>query len=258
MTQNYDAGDARIDAASLNQSMIFLGDLSSAATALVRQPSVALVSILFWSAPIVAGALSAGSKRPSLWVTCFTGALGLFWFGWAGAERIFFLRQLQMKPVSLKHLIALVTSFLGRFFSLALLCGGALACMALLAVLVGVKPRSHPVAFRVCTISFVVALDFALTFVPSALAFSTRSAREALRIGFAMIRQSWPRCGLYVFCPPLALNVANLAGPSHLLWGEQLAITAALTMVGLLAKGATAAFYLRERPSNEEDGAANI
>ncbi len=72
-----------------------------------------------------------------------------------------------------------------------------------------------------------------------------------------MIRQTWPRSALYVLCPPLALSVMNYIFPSggvvfHFI------LTAVLTLVGLVAKGAIAAFYLRERGSYSEDGAAYI
>ncbi len=97
----------------------------------------------------------------------------------------------------------------------------------------------------------------ALTFVTPALAFTTRSAWRALGIGLAMIRQTWPRSALYVLCPPLALSVMNYIFPSggvvfHFI------LTAVLTLVGLVAKGAIAVFYLRERGSYSEDGAAYI
>lgn len=256
MAQDLVPGDVKIDDVPLERPMTFVADLSSAASALLGQPGVALVSILLWSVPIVGASLGQGPKKPSLWVAIIEVAAVVFWLGWSGAERIFFLRYFEGKPVAVKHLLALVESFIGRFLSLALLCGVVLGCVAGLASILGVGPKSHPVAFRAVTTVLVVAIDFALTFVPSALAFTTRSVTAALRIGFAMIRQSWPRCALYVVCPPLALNMINLVFPSHL-WGVQMAITAGLTVVALCAKGATAAFYLRERPSRGEDGAAH-
>src|SRR5439155_25886579 len=56
-----------------------------------------------------------------------------------------------------------------------------------------------------------ILLDFALTFVTPALAFSTRRAKEALAMGLRMIPSEWPRAALYVLVPPLAiLLVAHL------------------------------------------------
>ncbi len=84
-----------------------------------------------------------------------------------------------------------------------------------------------------------------------------REARNAGALGFAMIGQTWPRSALYVLCPPLALSDMNYICPSggvvfHFI------LTAVLTLVGLVAKGAIAVFYLRERGSYSEDGAAYI
>src|SRR5439155_17730717 len=102
-----------------------------------------------------------------------------------------------------------------------------------------------------------VTLDFLLTFVTAALAYPTASALRAMGIGFAMIRQTWPRSALYVLCPPLALNLLHVIHPVS---GRTvgLAISSVLVLISLLAKGAIAAFYLRERGSYSEDGAAYI
>ncbi len=106
-------------------------------------------------------------------------------------------------------------------------------------------------------IVFFVAMDFALTFVTPALAYTTRSALRALGMGLVMIRQAWPRCALYVLCPPLALNLLHLVYPVGSVT-VGLAISSVLVVVSLLAKGAIAAFYLRERGSYSDDGAAYI
>src|SRR3989442_10207954 len=71
-----------------------------------------------------------------------------------------------------------------------------------------------PLSLQVGTEAVAIAMDFALTFVTPALAFTTRSAWRALGIGLAMIRQTWPRSALYVLCPPLALSVMNYIFPS--------------------------------------------
>ena len=55
----------------------------------------------------------------------------------------------------------------------------------------------------------------------------------------------------------LALTLLNYVFPVGGLV-VQLTTTTVVTLVGLLAKGAIAAFYLRERGSHSEDGAAYI
>src|SRR6266436_2100774 len=67
-------------------------------------------------------------------------------------------------------------------------------------------PAWFPLTFCV----LVVPMDFALTFVTPALAYTTRSAARGRGIGFAMIRQTWPRCAFYVLCPPLAVNILSV------------------------------------------------
>jgi len=236
----------------------FVADLASAARALMCQPTVALVPILLWWFPILTGSPNSTPKHPNPWLLVANIGMGLFLCGWAGAERIFFLRHFGGKPVTLRHLLYLVKPFLGRFFMLALLFGLSLIAFALFVVfLFGSSPKVHPTRFRAAMMCFVVAADFALTFVPSALTFTTRSLGRALRIGVGMIRQTWPRCALYVLCPPLALNLNSLTYPANLPV-FQLLVAAGLVVVALLAKGSTVAFYLRERPVSNDDGAADF
>ena len=236
----------------------FVADISFAARALVSQPAVAVFPVVFWSLPIITRATLAGgaeSSAPWFLIIYFVGMLCSL--GWMGAERIFFLRRLQKQPITTGELLEFVLWFFGRFFRLGLLCGLALFLVVWPLTVYSAPTRSHTVGVRLGLAIFAAAVDFAFTFVPSALVFTTRSARRALRIGFQMIRQTWPRCGLYVLCPPLALNFVNAIYPVHFT-SVRLAVTAGLTLIGLVAKGATAAFYLRQRPTCGPDGAAHI
>ncbi len=235
----------------------FWTNLASAARALVSQPSVPLVSVAVMLFPGVL-VLTPLHHSVALSVIDFAGAI--FLLGWYGAERVFFLRHLEGKPVTLRHLLELVKPFMGRFFAVGLLFGIVMLIPMRVVAAFGLH-RSHgaplSASFWVSFGVVLVIMDFALTFVTPALAYTTRSAVRALRIGFGMIRQTWPRCALYVLCPPLALNILHVLHPvSHL--GMQLALSAALAFVGLVAKGAIAAFYLRERGSYSDDGAAYI
>jgi hypothetical protein len=236
----------------------FVADISFAARALLSQPAVAIVPILLWSLPIVVATISTATLegRNALLVLVNFG-VSILLLGWAGAERIFFLRRLQKQPVTVGELLELAASFFGRFFALGLLVAIAFALWTLPLTMLCEQRRIHSHGYHLGLALFVTAVDFALTFVPSALAFTTRSARRALRIGFEMIRQTWPRSGLYVLCPPLALNFVNAMYPMHLI-SVRLVVMAGLCLVGQAAKGATAAFYLRERPTYGADGAAHI
>jgi hypothetical protein len=166
---------------------------------------------------------------------------------------MFFFCRRDGRQVTLRGLLASAPFFVGRFLRLGFLVGvvvfpAMLVVGSLVGHILGAQTdASRAAAIRIELMVIMVPLDLALTFVTSALTFSTRSARDALRIGLAMIRQTWPRSGLYVLCPPLALNMVNSIYPKHIP-AVSVATTAGLALLALLAKGATAAFYLRERP----------
>lgn len=248
------------DAGSLDAKLLperFVEDVTFAGRALLSQPQMILVPIVLWTAPVALARL--GLMRVGSGGYWFLQILVmLLWFGWCGAERIFFLRRLQQTPVTIGELFGFVPSFMGRFLRLALLMAtpftlaGAVACVV----------EAPDLFTHLSTIRLVAALvmavgDFALTFVTPALAFTTRSVWQAVGIGFRMIRQTWPRSALYVLCPPLAVNFVNVIFPMHQL-GLRLSVAGFATLLGLVAKGATAAFYLREKPISGPDGAAHL
>ena len=241
----------------------FGADLACAARALISQPSVPLVSLAVML--LVCGHSRSGhdSDVRSVVVRSVVRIASMFFLaGWLGVERVFFQRQLQGRPVPLPHLLRLVKLFLGRFLMLGFWFGiTSMAVFFSLARVMGMDFNDSgapmPLSLQVGMAAVVVAMDFALTFVTPALAYTTRSAWRASGIGFAMIRQTWPRSALYVLCPPLALNLLNYIFP---VGGVVLrfVLTSVCVLVGLLAKGAIAAFYLRERGSYSDDGAAYI
>ena len=57
-----------------------------------------------------------------------------------------------------------------------------------------------PLSFQVSFAALAIVMDFALTFVTPALAYTTRSVVRAWDIGLAMIRQTWPRSGAATCC----------------------------------------------------------
>src|SRR2546425_9641376 len=243
----------------------FGADIASAAQALISQPSVPLVSLALVLFPGDTSRSGDHSAVASLVITAATFAVMLFYVGWLGAERVFFQRHLEGKPVSLPQLLRLVKAFVGRFFKL-----GVLFVIVLIAFFFALASglgidiahlpdtgAQFPLSFQVSFAALAIAIDFALTFVTPALAYTTRSVIRAWDIGLSMIRQTWPRSALYVLCPPLALNLLNLIYPvSSPTVG--LAISCVLVVLSLLAKGTIAAFYLRERGTYSDDGAAYI
>jgi hypothetical protein len=100
------------------------------------------------------------------------------------------------------------------------------------------------VGFATLSVATVV-IDLALTFATPALAFSTRTATEALRMGLRMLRDHWPRTAWYALMPPLAVVVLLRVAQAQ----ETSRVVVILSVFGALLnlwfKGATAAFYLR-------------
>jgi hypothetical protein len=237
----------------------FVTDFVWAARAIINQPSVAVVSVALWSLPSV---LTIQSRFATHFKAGFVAVclfVCLFGLGWDGVERTFFLHQREGKRVSFSELLESVPRFVGRFLRLGLLVGIVTFPAMLVAIHLAHRfstEASRAAAQRLALVPIIVALDFVLTFVPPALVFTTRSAREALRIGRAMIRQTWPRSALYVLCPPLALNLLNTIYSTHVPAALRLWTSAALGLLALLAKGAIAAFYLRESPPTGQTPAA--
>ena len=93
----------------------FWTDLASAARAVVSQPSVPLVSVAVMLFP---GVLVLTPLHHSVALSVIDFASAIFLLGWYGAERVFFLRHLEGKPVTLRHLLELVKPFMGRFIML--------------------------------------------------------------------------------------------------------------------------------------------
>jgi hypothetical protein len=104
----------------------------------------------------------------------------------------------------------------------------------------------------------VVAMlvDFALTFVTPALAYSTRRVREALRMGLRMIREQWPRSSAYVIVAPLAVQLMyRVVRPTQVRAALAVPVAVASGVIGLAFKGAIARFYLRHHDVGD-DGSA--
>jgi hypothetical protein len=256
-------GDERderpVDRRSVDEKLAphdFVADFVWAGREVLRKPSMAVVSVVLWGLPAALGAVSRVHRNPLLTLVGF--ALAVFALGWLGAERTFFRLRREGKEAPLSELLGAAPSFIGRFFRLSLLTGIVVfpvMVVGLVAMTRYVKAgdfNTGVAVLEIATLGVMLPVDLALTFVTPALAFTTASATEALGIGFRMIRQTWPRSGLYILCPPLALNMLNAMYPTRSL-AFTLVTTPALAVLALAAKGATAAFYLRNRPAAAPD-----
>jgi hypothetical protein len=173
------------------------------------------------------------------------------------------LRIFSGQQIELSEVWDLSWRYLGRFFTLGLVAALVLLPFGIIfyVVAVGAALASRPpgetaseafrhVRYWPSALIFVIptiVVDFGLTFVTPALAYTTASIDRARRIGLSMVRTTWPENALYVLFPPLALQlVANL--PFSIDRGSRLLLGASslvVVLLNLVAKGATAAFYLR-------------
>src|SRR5438067_8719144 len=177
----------------------FGADLASAEQALISQPSVPLVSLALVLFPGDTSHSGDHSAVANLVITAAPFAAMLFYAGWLGAERVFFQRRLEGKPVSLPHLLRLVKPFVSRFLVLGVFFGIVfLSSFFALSDILGMDithlpdtAAQLPFSFQVWIAVLATVPDFSLTFVTPSLAYTTRPALRSVGIGFAMIGQTW-------------------------------------------------------------------
>ncbi|TML01994.1 MAG: hypothetical protein E6G40_01555, partial [Actinobacteria bacterium] len=175
----------------------FLADVRSTVHVLVERPLLPLVSLIVWTVPVLLPP-ALGLVAAPIWV---------FAVGYPGTERLWLLRGLRRQPFTFDQAFRRTWGYFGRFFRLELFIATPVAVGAGVGWLVS---RTFLGLYLGLT-AVAILLDFALTFVTPALAFSTRRAKEALAMGLRMIPSEWPRAALYVLVPPLAiLLVAHL------------------------------------------------
>lgn len=231
------------------QSAGMRDDLVWALRALRVRPSVLAVSLAVAGVQQLVWRLGPIVQHPvaEALMTAIALAIVVFALGWYGAERAFFRSVREDRTVTLPELVALVPDFCVRFIGLALLTGLPLVVVLyLIGFVFGTDPDGTVWLLPLANWAVLLALDARLTFVTPALAYETASVREAMAIGGATIRATWPRCALYVLCPVLAVKLRMVLSPVGISW-TGIAALMALAPVELVAKGAIAAFYLRER-----------
>jgi hypothetical protein len=213
--------------------------------------------------PLISVSLLLTTHIPNPWWWVPLPAL-LFSVGWVGSERIWYLRIYRNERITPRELWRMTWAFFWRFVRLGLLAMIVWSPVLFLAIRHIVnEPENAEKTFSTPTLwiasaILTVVIDFALTFVTPALAFSTRSVREAVRLGFRMLRDYWPRTAWYALVPPLAVLIMfRVAEPSALSLSARVAVSAGSTLLNLWFKGATAAFYLR-RVEVESQGAAFV
>jgi hypothetical protein len=180
-----------------------------------------------------------------------------FSIGYVGTERIWYLRVFRGESLTPNLVWKLSWDFLGRYLVLGLMVLWPLYVYAVGGLLL-FHGAQLPLWYWVGVYCLITVADFALTFVTPALAYSTRKATQATRIGMGMIREYWPATATYVLVPPLAILLLARFNPQHLNPAGVVLTTAASTLLNLLMKGATAAFYLRRHPAVSDYGAVRL
>ena len=179
----------------------------------------------------------------------------LFYVGFAGTEHVWYLRHFRGEGFEPRKVGALTGGFFGRFMRLGLICAIPILVPVLTWSIVEGSHHLHgrvrplPFAMSLLLIGIAVVLDVGLTFVIPILAFSTDSAKDALKSGVKMIADTWPGSLRYVLAPGLAISFSSLLVSSHALGGWARPVLWVITgMVAFLLRGTAVPFYLRRHP----------
>ncbi|MDX6196901.1 MAG: hypothetical protein QOJ79_52 [Actinomycetota bacterium] len=253
----------------------FRADLGWAVDVCRRQPWLPLLSLLIGVAPVLTGAgrhrtvhdgvVTSSSPSPGMQFLFLVAAVAVFvLLGWPGTQRLWFLRAATGRTMSAGEALRVTKRYFGRFFVLGLVFM-LFAIPVTLPVVVsslhglhrlpdGTMEMHQPAArWLAVTAAGTIVLDALFTFVTPALVLTSHRVGDALRIGFRLLRVTWPHAAAYVFIPPLAAVVVSLyAGFSP---AVSVPLVAVSTLVNLVVKGATVAFYLRLVPAAGLDGA---
>lgn len=185
---------------------------------------------------------------------------GILWVGWVGTERVIYLRGFRGLSITPGEAWRMTGKFWGRYFWT-----GIIVLLPYLVVLIPISvvfgaSLGDTEGMWGAAISIGLAtlvLDVFLTFVTPALAFTTDEPTTAIKVGWRMLREGWPATAWYAVLPPMAFVAITYSQPlttsSRWVWVLAACVAA---LLNLLAKGAVAAFYLREHPEVGNDGAA--
>ncbi len=183
--------------------------------------------------------------------------VGVVFLGWVGSERLWFLQAYTGRNLSVRSALSVAMSYWPRVFRLALLVGATAVPLSIpiavatfhAASAATDRPTHVSLPLWVLVYSTILSLlaDFALTFVTPALIYTTRSARGALGLGLNLLRQTWPHAAPYVLIPPLAVVILTRVTGRTVGWAGGTIIVISY-LLNLIAKGATASYYLRLVP----------
>jgi hypothetical protein len=209
---------------------------------------------------------SRGVIRPRAVSGLLSFVVEVFFIGFVGAQRVWFLRKLRGARFEAGEVWTIPWQFFGRFLCLDLL-GTILVVPIVIPLAVATAHRrtstttnvhlSPWVAVGVVIGAFLV--DVALTFVVPALALNVRSVKTSIRLGWSVTKRTWPTNAWYVFAPGITLvAVAAVLPESVASSGIYLCIGVISALLSLWFKGAIVAFYVRSVEPASTDGSASL
>lgn len=253
----------------------FREDVRWAVSVCRSHPALLVLSLLIGLFPLVA---DAGSNRTtshghvtthpaSAGHTVLSGLVGLAVLavvGWPGTQRLWFLRASTGRTLRIGEAVCVTFRYFGRFAVLGLTMGALFLPFFIPAAIWYAENTERLPDGTVITPApggwilvigalVTIAFDVAFTFVTPAIVFTSHRVRDALRVGFRLLRATWPGAAPYALIPPFAAVAVSLY--SGLRPAVSAPLVAASTLLNLVVKGATAAYYLRVMPSVGIDGA---
>jgi hypothetical protein len=253
----------------------FRADLEWALSVCRTHPLLPVLSLLIGLAPLVSSFGSHRSVHDGVVTTApaspghqaLSGVVSLAVLalvGWPGTQRLWFLRAATGRTMGAGEWFGLTFRYFGRFAVLGLTLV-AVGSPLFIAGGIWYAEHTHRLAdgtvtapapggwFLVIGAVITVLLDVAFTFVTPAIVFTSHRIRDAVPVGFRLLVRSWPAAAPYALLPPLAAVAVSLY--SGLRPAVSIPLVAASTLLNLVVKGATAAYYLRVMPSVGVDGA---
>lgn len=235
----------------------FLEDLARALRVWREQPALPATTSVFALLTALASSDVAGGA-----LTGLAGLVAFVFLGYVGSERLWYLHAFTGRRLSTRAALRAALSYWPRFVRL-----GLLVSLVSLPLYVVIAPAlidagrdasnggtgDVPLWVLLYIAATSLLVDFALTFVTPALVYNTRRARVAARIGLRLLRRTWPHAAVYVLIPPFAVLLMTRFSSGPVGWGG-VALIVGSTLLNLLAKGATAAYYLRIMPISGTDG----
>lgn len=171
----------------------------------------------------------------------------IFYVGYVGTERLWYLAVWRGEPFSARRVWGTSWSYFRRFFAfgvvwlaLGLLLWGVLVGIG---VLFGMEPKT---AMQLALIPATFVGEIWFTFVTPSFAYSTDVVKDAMTIGWRLLKGNWRHTAIYALAPPVTgLALLQRAEPEAVPNLARLVLGLAGVLVYLALKGATAAYYVR-------------